>query len=73
VKSVELRIDVSAAVSLPGRHELATTVYLPDPFKLGKTPVIMFAVPGGGYSRRYFDMQFPGHLGYSQVEHSRRR
>jgi hypothetical protein len=29
----------------------------------------MIALPGGGYSRGYFDLQFPGHSGYSQAEH----
>ncbi len=30
---------------------------------------MVFAMPGGGYSRGYFDMEFEGHSGYSQAAH----
>ena len=66
---IELRIDVSAAVPLPGPLEVALSVYLPDPSQLGDRPVVMAAFPGGGYSRGYFDMHFAAHRGYSQAEH----
>jgi hypothetical protein len=69
VKKLELRIDVSKAVALPGPLEVALSVYLPDPARLAPRPIVMAAFPGGGYSRGYFDMHFPGHEGYSQAEH----
>lgn len=46
---------------------IAATVHLPR--SLSTPPIAMFAIPGGGYGRGYFDMHFPGHTGYSQVEH----
>jgi pimeloyl-ACP methyl ester carboxylesterase len=30
---------------------------------------VIHASPGGGYSRGYYDMHFPGHQGYSQAAH----
>jgi pimeloyl-ACP methyl ester carboxylesterase len=30
---------------------------------------VIFGYPGGGYNREYFDLQIPGHSGYSQAEH----
>ena len=49
------------------RAQVAATVFFPQ----GKVdrPTVMFALPGGGYGRGYFDMHFTGHSGYSQAEH----
>ncbi len=69
MESVELKIDVSAAVALPGPLHIAASVFLPDAATLTSPPVVMFAFPGGGYSRGYFDIHAPGHSGYSQAEH----
>ena len=66
---IELSIDVSAAVALPPPLQVAATVYLPDPATLGPRPLVMFASPGGGYTRGYFDLRFDGHEGYSQAEY----
>jgi len=66
---IELRIDVTSAVPLAGPSVIAASVYLPDPVKLAPRPVVMFAAPGGGYSRGYFDLRFDGHSGYSQAEY----
>ena len=44
------------------------TVVAPDPARISKSPVVWFAWPGGGYNRRYFDLQLPGRSGYSQAE-----
>jgi pimeloyl-ACP methyl ester carboxylesterase len=68
-RRIELKIDVSGSLPLPGPHEIAATVWLPDPAKLGDKPLVMFASPGGGYSRGYFDLHFDGHSGYSQAEY----
>lgn len=69
---VELRIDVSHVVALPGPLEVAVSVFLPDPAALGPRPIALAAFPGGGYGRGYFNMSFPGHGGYSQAEHHTR-
>ena len=66
----ELQLDVSAALrKAQGTRFLAASAYLPEPSALEAAPVAMFAIPGGGYSRGYFDMHFAGHGGYSQAEH----
>jgi len=73
--SIELRIDVSQAVPLasPVLVEIAASVYLPPADAIANPPVVMFASPGGGYSRGYFDLQFSGHERYSEAEHHVRR
>ncbi len=43
------------------------TVFIPE--SVPSAPTVVFALPGGGYSRGYFDMHFPGRTGYSQAEH----
>ena len=68
VRRVELRIDVTGSVKLPGTIEIAATAFLPDPQLLDERPIAMFAFPGGGYSRGYYDLQFAGRAGYSEGE-----
>jgi pimeloyl-ACP methyl ester carboxylesterase len=64
----DLRIDVSDAVDLPGPLATAATVYLPPPdVPLASPLVVAFGFPGGGYSRGYWDIQEPGHEGYSEA------
>ncbi|HEV8311842.1 MAG TPA: hypothetical protein VGQ23_02155 [Burkholderiaceae bacterium] len=66
---IELRIDVSHAVPHAGRHEIAMTAWLPPAESMVlPRPVVIFASPGGGYTRHYYDIQAPGHEGYSQAE-----
>lgn len=70
MQRIELQLDVSDALGKArGTRSLAASVYLPQASALKATPVVMFAIPGGGYSRGYFDMDFAGHTGYSQAEH----
>jgi pimeloyl-ACP methyl ester carboxylesterase len=63
---IELRVDVSLALPYPAQR-VAMTVYLPPPASLHSRPVAMFASPGGGYTRHYYDMTFPGHADYSEA------
>lgn len=66
---LELRIDVTAAAPELGEPVvMAVTAWLPDPAALPAKPVAIFACPGGGYSRGYFDMHFAGHENYSEAE-----
>ncbi|HEV3110155.1 MAG TPA: hypothetical protein VGY99_06650 [Candidatus Binataceae bacterium] len=69
MESIELKVDISAAVALPGPLHIAASVFLPDAAKLTSPPMAIFAFPGGGYSKGYFDVHPPGHRGYSQAEH----
>src|SRR5208282_2752542 len=72
MRTCEVRLDVTRAADIPGRQELAATVYLPEALPTDEPPVVMFAIAGGGYARGYFDMHFPGHAAYSQAEHHTR-
>jgi pimeloyl-ACP methyl ester carboxylesterase len=70
MQHIELQLDVANALGkAQGTRFLAASAYLPEPSALEAAPVAMFAIPGGGYSRGYFDMHFAGHSGYSQAEH----
>jgi len=66
-KAIDLIIDVSEAIGLEDA-EIAVSLFLPDPANLGDIPVILFAGPGGGYSRGYFDIHIDGHEGYSEAD-----
>jgi pimeloyl-ACP methyl ester carboxylesterase len=70
MRRLELQIDVSgAAGAVSGPLALAASVFAPDAGHIADPPIAVFAVPGGGYSRGYFDLMFAGHTGYSQAEH----
>lgn len=64
---IELRIDVSAVLPYSTAQWVALTVYLPAVETLKAQPVALIASPGGGYTRHYYDMDFPGHADYSQA------
>jgi hypothetical protein len=53
---VELVIDVTAEAGLGLAARTAATVYLPAADALASPPVVCFAFPGGGYSRRYYTL-----------------
>ncbi|MDO7836321.1 hypothetical protein Q4610_14825 [Sphingobium sp. HBC34] len=67
--SFDVRIDVSAAIGASSPQEVAGTVHLPDDFQPAERQIILFATPGGGYTRHYFDMRFEGHENYSEAEY----
>jgi len=58
--AVSLRLDVTEAAGLGERTEIAVTVTLPEAAHLGKSPVVCFAKPGGGYARGYYTENLPG-------------
>lgn len=64
----DVRADVTAAAAVGEHLELAVTVHVPHDVPADGATVI-FAFPGGGYNRHYYDLQLPGHDGYSQAEH----
>ncbi|MBP1775444.1 MAG: hypothetical protein H6Q86_1450 [candidate division NC10 bacterium] len=65
---VEVRIDVTDRVATGERLVMVATVVADRP-RLPDRPTVMFGFPGGGYNRRYFDLQLFGRPGYSQAEH----
>jgi pimeloyl-ACP methyl ester carboxylesterase len=74
VVRVVRRLDVGA-VGVAGVDALEAGV-VADPVTLaeraarGETPIVVVCLPGGGMSRRYFDLDLPG---YSMAEHLARR
>src|SRR3954471_12030063 len=65
----ELQIDVTDAVGHDEVLQIAATVVAPPRAQLPDRPVVVVATPGGTYNRRYWDLQPPGHTGYSQAEY----
>jgi pimeloyl-ACP methyl ester carboxylesterase len=63
MRKVELRVATGSG----GSRTIAMTAYLPEP--RAASGCVIFASPGGGYGRGYYDMHFPGHDGYSQAAH----
>jgi hypothetical protein len=64
----DLSFDVTSALP-PGSADqgwLSATV-VADPEALTDRPVVVLAIPGGSYHRRYWDLQPPGRDGYSKA------
>ena len=61
-------VDVTAAMPdvAQGLVTIAVDV-VADPAKVAPKPVVVLAIPGGTYHRRYWDLQPPGRRGYSQA------
>ena len=54
----QLQVDVTEAAGLGEPAHVALTVTVPD--ALGTDPIVCFAKPGAGYSRRYYTEDLPG-------------
>lgn len=64
MREYDTEFDVTAAAGLGESCHIAGTVFPP----LGPVPprpVVALLVPGGGYTRRYYDLRVEGHVGYS--------
>ena len=64
----ELAIEIDPVDAKGEILSVSITVISPEPEALGACPIVWFAWPGGGYNRRYYDLQLPGRPGYSQAE-----
>src|SRR5579872_567847 len=67
MRSVELQIALTGFDSATGH--IAATVFLPQPESLPAEPIVIFASPGGGYGRGYFNLQISGYPDCSEAEH----
>lgn len=67
----ELRVDVTAAAGTGERLAVAATVLLPGDAAAGpgQPRTVVAGFPGGGYNRSYYDLDIPGHNGYSQARY----
>ena len=70
VAPAELVLDVSSSVPFGESIRLAGTVHLPDR-AAGAPRALLICWSGGSYARAYWDMQIPGHEGYSFADHMR--
>ena len=70
----DLTFDVTPALPAGSadRAVLSATV-VADPEVLPDRPVVVMAIPGGTYHRRYWDLQPPGRDGYSKAAYLARR
>jgi alpha-beta hydrolase superfamily lysophospholipase len=65
-KPMELDIDISGEVPVPGALSTSVLVGLPaDP----RNAPVVFLFPGGTVSKKYFHLDIPGHHGYSMLKH----
>src|SRR5262245_20007699 len=67
VTVTDVEFDVSAAVPVEESCRLTGTVFMPA--QLPERPRVIVAAPGGTYSRRYYDLDPPGHEGHSQARY----
>jgi len=65
----ELNIEVGDLIGLPSSTKIAATVFIPAAAHLHRPTIVMFASPGGGYGRGYFDLPSFHGESYSQAEH----
>ncbi|MFC5747881.1 hypothetical protein [Actinomadura rugatobispora] len=72
----DFAVDVTAAMPgdgpATGPVEVTATV-VADPGAVPDRPLVVLAIPGGTYHRRYWDLQPPGREGYSKAEWLARR
>lgn len=69
ISGIDTRVDVTDKVDLNEPVETAVSVFLPPSKTLPPSPTVVFAFPGGTYSRAYYDLHVPGRDGYSFGEH----
>jgi pimeloyl-ACP methyl ester carboxylesterase len=63
---LQLQVDVTGPADLGEPAHVALTVTVPD--ALGTEPIVCFAKPGAGYSRRYFTEDLPGPASGAQAD-----
>ena len=61
-----LELDVSGDAP-PGARTLRGDLFHPPAASLGDPPALLVCLPGGGMSRRYFDLEAPGDASYSMA------
>lgn len=64
---IHIRTDVTEAAGLDGPALTMASVLLPDPDRIASPPVVVFAFPGAGYSRGYYDFDPSGSSSHGQA------
>lgn len=68
-KHAEAMRNVELCIEINLNQRIAATVFLPPKTMLKTRQTIIFALPGGGYARGYYNLQLPSHPKYSQAEY----
>lgn len=63
----DVEFDVSAAIGEPAT---VAGTYFPHTGPPGPAKAVLVCLPGGTYNRGYFDLEVPGHPGYSFARHA---
>ncbi|MES2258516.1 MAG: hypothetical protein V4724_08355 [Pseudomonadota bacterium] len=66
-RQIELNIELEDETGAGQCVHMAVSVFLPAPALLPAQPLLIFGLPGGGYARAYYAMEFAGHADYSQA------
>src|SRR5262249_3998850 len=72
-RTVDVDSDVTDAVRLGEPSLVRGTVFVPPSADGGSPSGILVAVPGGTYTRDYWNLVVPGHSGYSFADYFARR
>jgi pimeloyl-ACP methyl ester carboxylesterase len=65
----DIEVDVSHLVPFPGPVIVRGWVRAPLGLDRSRPPLVLCCLAGGHCSTEYFDLQVPGHPGYSMAEH----
>lgn len=66
--TIDLTLDVRDSAGFGRPAWIAVTVSLPDPATVASAPVVCFAKPGAGFSRRYYTCDLPGPASGAQAD-----
>ena len=69
VLKIDLRVEIAGRLAKGERLSTAVTVVAPHGRREPQARMVLFAWPGGGYSRQYFDLQLRDRRDYSQAEY----
>jgi pimeloyl-ACP methyl ester carboxylesterase len=65
METFDVTVDATGVLGPTEPCVVAATVFAPEPHALPATPTIVVAVPGGTYTRCYWDLHVPGMSDYS--------
>jgi alpha-beta hydrolase superfamily lysophospholipase len=69
VIEIAVRSTATRFGPLEGEYSTAARVFAPPRSELRTPATVIFAFPGGGYSKRYFHMEIPGREDYSMAHY----
>lgn len=64
-----IEFDVSSSLPFVGEHAIRGTVHAPAALDGDRPVTVLYCIAGGGCTSAYFDLDVPGHSGYSMARH----